>query len=126
MKRLWNGLFVSAVILQVPLVSCAAWGIYDPVTDQNVSKSAGAKTCSGIADVAGAVKVKLLSPSGVPQDNGNGTADNSTWHWWTAVLAAPYNRSVDTDTPTSRPRHTLQLTDGLGNIKHQTKPKIVP
>ncbi len=34
MKRLWDGLIVGMVFCQLPLVACAAWGIYDPVTDQ--------------------------------------------------------------------------------------------
>lgn len=123
MNRNWNGLFVIGVVLQLPLIGHAGWGIYDPVTNQQVSKFGGPKTCSGIADVPGLIKVRLYSPTGVQQDSAGGTAVavGTNWYWWSAVLASNYNWSVDA----YNTRHILILFDSADVFQHQTNPQII-
>ena len=113
----------GACVVFTSTAALAAWGIYDPTNMQQVSKSGGAKTCSGIADVAGAVSVKLYSTASCLEDSGNGTAANSPpFNPWSAVLSNPNQWSVDTATNT----HALQLLDSNGNVKDVTNPVIVP
>jgi hypothetical protein len=108
---------VASVVLTSTAV-LAAWGIYDPVTMQQVSKSAGAKTCSGIADVAGAVTVVLRNNAGAEKDRGDGTAaDSPPYNPWSAVLDHPNDWDLGNS--------TVQLLDSNDNVKHQTHPVIV-
>jgi hypothetical protein len=105
-------------------VAFPGWGIYDPVTNQQVSKSAGSKTCSGIADVAGTVEVKLYQityddedePVYTLKDSAQGTADNSTYHFWSATLTASGAWALG--------QNRLDL-EASSTVRHTTYPTIV-
>jgi hypothetical protein len=117
--------FTLAAWLAMGSVALSGWGIYDPVTNQHFSKSAGSKTCSGIADVAGTVTVKLYDKdtSTTPttytlEDSASGTADNSMYHFWSATLTASGAWSTGV--------HELRLLDSSSVVQATTDPIVDP